>query len=93
MSEQQRVKGDNHMDQDLELLRQSERSRRARRRKLNGKHKLRDRYKPRGTFRVICFPRSTWRHDPFELDVTFNRQKAAPETGYGVAWEHRSDVG
>ena len=79
-------------DEDLNLIRQSERSRRARRRKLNGKYKQRDRYKPKGTIRVICYPNSDWRHDPFELDWQFNRRKAPPETGYGVAWEHRSDV-
>ena len=80
------------MNDDLDLIRQYERSRRAHRRALNARHKLRDRFKPKGTIRVICYPNSEWRHDPFELSWQFNRRKAAPSTGYGVAWEHRSDV-
>lgn len=69
-----------------------ERSRRARRRKLNRRFKERDYYKPRGILHVRQYPNTNWRHDPFELDWQFNRRKSHPETGYGVAWEHRSDV-
>jgi len=75
-----------------DLIHLYERSRRARRRKLNQRHKERDRYKPRGILHVRQYPNTNWRHDPFELAWQFNRQKTAPETGYGVAYEHRSDV-
>lgn len=80
------------MTDNDDLIHLYERSRRARRRKLNQRFKERDRYKPRGILHIRLYPRSAWRHDPSELDVQFNRRKAAPETGYGVAYERRSDV-
>ncbi len=79
------------MIEDQDLIRQSERSRRARRRKLNTKFKERDRHKPRRAIFLLPSP-GNWRHDPFELSWQFNRRKAPPVTGYGVAWEHRNDV-
>lgn len=80
------------MIEDQGLIHLYERSRRARRRKLNQRFKERDRYKPRGVLHIRQYPNTNWRHDPFELSWQFNRRKAPPVTGYGVAWEHRSDV-
>lgn len=76
----------------MELFEEHDRLRHRRRVRLNRKYKTRDRWKPRGILHLRQYPNTNWRHDPFERDWQFNRRKAPPVTGYGVAWEHRSDV-
>lgn len=75
----------------MELFEEHDRLRHRRRVRLNRKFKERGRYKPRRAIFLLPSP-GNWRHDPFERDWQFNRRKAPPVTGYGVAWEHRSDV-
>lgn len=74
------------------IFEESDRTRHRRRVRLNRKYHARDRWKPRGILHIRQHPRTPWRHDPCEKDVQFNRRKAPTETGYGVAYEHRSDV-
>lgn len=55
----------------------------------NQKHKHRDRYKPICAEVLYLFP--TRRHSG-EEDYEFNRRKAAPGTGFGVAYEKNPDA-
>lgn len=55
------------------------------RRARNAKHKARDRFRPKGAYRLYDYP---IRHYG-ENDYEFNRRKAPPLTGFGVAWERR----
>lgn len=63
------------------------------RRHLQRKHKLRDRWKPKG--RVFSFLPITikhYRHWDGEKDWTLGFRKTHTETGYGVAREVRRDI-
>lgn len=76
--------------EDLTLYEHGE-TKHRRRVRMNRKHKTRDRYKSKG-LAYKFLPCGHWRHRPEEKDVQFNRRKCAPETGYGVAYEYRTDV-